>query len=61
MIYETMDGISYENIGIAPDYKLNYPTNSNDFYTYLYEDIKDGDDAIEKVIALEKRNKNGRQ
>ena len=50
MIYETMDGVSYENIGIEPDYKLDYPVNSKDFYEYLLADLKDGDDAIEKVI-----------
>lgn len=50
MIYESMDGISYEEVGITPNYKLNYPINSKEFYEYLVDDIKDGDDAIEKVI-----------
>jgi hypothetical protein len=50
MIYESLDGISYEKIGITPDYKLDYPVKSKDFYEYLFEDLKDGDDAIEKVI-----------
>lgn len=54
MIYESMDAVSYEEIGIAPDYKLDYPVKSKDFYEYLYEDIKDGDDAIEKVIEIVK-------
>lgn len=54
MVYESMDGISYEEIGITPDYKLGYPVKSKDFYEYLYEDLKDGDDAIEKVIELTK-------
>jgi len=52
MIYESMDEISYEEIGIAPDYKLGYPVKSKDFYEYLFEDLKDGDDAIEKVIEI---------
>ena len=50
MIYESMESISYENIGITPDYIINYPTVSKDFYKYLLEDLKNGDDAIEKVI-----------
>lgn len=53
MIYETMDGVSYENIGIEPDHQLNYPKKSDEFYNYLYQDIKDGDEAIKKVIELE--------
>jgi hypothetical protein len=52
MVYESLDGISYEEIGITPDYELNYPAKSKDFYEYLYADLKDGDDAIEKVINL---------
>ena len=50
MVYETMDGVSYENTGLEPDYKLDYPKNPNDLYEFLLEDLKDGDDAIEKVI-----------
>ncbi|NAS32837.1 hypothetical protein GTQ40_17800 [Flavobacteriaceae bacterium R38] len=50
MIYESLSGISYEEIGIAPDIKLDYPVKSNEFYEYLYENLKDGDEAIEKVI-----------
>ena len=55
MIYETLNGVSYEEIGITPDYKLAYPEKSKNFYEYLFEDIKDGDDAIEKVIELTKK------
>ncbi|WP_109301439.1 S41 family peptidase [Aquimarina sp. AU474] len=51
MIYETMAGISYENVGIEPDHTLNYPKDSKEFYEYLYEDLKDGDEAIERVIS----------
>tara|TARA_R110001606_G_scaffold314158_1_gene460817 strand:- start:439 stop:1866 length:1428 start_codon:yes stop_codon:yes gene_type:complete len=54
MVYQSMDGISYEEIGITPDYKLDYPAKPKDFYEYLYADLKDGDDAIEKVIELTK-------
>ena len=52
MIYESMNGVSYEEIGIAPDYKFDYPLKSKDFYEYLFTDLKDGDDAIERVIEL---------
>ncbi|NJB72339.1 hypothetical protein GGR42_002830 [Saonia flava] len=54
MIYESMDGISYEEIGITPNIKLDYPIKSKDFYEYLLVDLKDGDDAIEKVIEIVK-------
>jgi hypothetical protein len=55
MVYESLEGVSYEEIGIKPDYELNYPVKSKDFYEHLYEDVKDGDDAIEAVITdLEK-------
>lgn len=52
MVYQNMNGVSYENTGIEPDYNLDYPINSNQFYEYLLTDLKDGDDAIEKVIEL---------
>ncbi|QCX01424.1 S41 family peptidase [Aggregatimonas sangjinii] len=50
MIYESVDGVSYEEVGISPDITLDYPVRSKDFYEYLLEDVKDGDDAILKVI-----------
>ncbi|MFK7812396.1 MAG: S41 family peptidase [Maribacter sp.] len=50
MIYQSMDGVSYEEIGITPDYKIEYPVKSKDFYEYLFKDLEDGDDAIEMVI-----------
>lgn len=50
MVYESMNGVSYEEIGIKPDYELNYPEKSKDFYEYLYKDVKNGDDAIEFII-----------
>lgn len=52
MVYENKNGVSYENIGIEPHYTLDYPLNPNDFYEYLLNDLKNGDDAIEKVIEL---------
>ncbi len=54
MIYESLNGVSYEEIGITPDYELGYPVKSKDFYEYLFADLKDGDDAIEKVIEITK-------
>lgn len=54
MVYQSIDGTSYEEIGIGADYKLNYPSESQAFYEYLLEDLQDGDDAIEKVVELVK-------
>lgn len=55
MIYESMAGVSYEELGITPDYSLDYPVNSKDFYEYLFDDVNDdGDAAIQKVIELVK-------
>lgn len=55
LVYESIEGVSYENIGIAPDYQLDYPSSSKDFYQYLFEDLQDGDNAIELVIAEMKK------
>ncbi len=55
LVYESMEGISYENVGIAPDVAMAYPKGSKDFYEYLLTDLKDGDDAIEYVIAQTKK------
>lgn len=51
LVYESMQGVSYENIGIAPDVTIDYPRESKALYEYLLEDLKDGDQAIEKVLA----------
>lgn len=51
LVYESMQGKSYENIGIPPDVTINYPKESKALYAYLLEDLKDGDEAIEKVLA----------
>ena len=50
MIYESMDSVSYEEVGLTPDIKFNYPVKSKDFYEYLLKDVADGDDAILKAI-----------
>ncbi len=52
MIYESVEGVSYEEVGLTPDVQLAYPIKSKDFYNYLLEDLEDGDDAIEKVLEL---------
>lgn len=54
MIYQSMDGVSYEEVGLAPDILLEYPVKSKDFYEYLFEDVADGDDAIEKAVEFVK-------
>jgi len=52
-IYESEDGINYEQIGIPADYKLDYSENTTEFYNNLLEGLKtSGDRAIEKVIEL---------
>ena len=52
-IYESVDGINYERIGIPADYKIDYSEKTTKFYNNLLEEIKTrGDRAIEKVIEL---------
>lgn len=50
LVYESMEGISYENIGIPPDYEMSYPKDERKLYEYLLKDLQDGDDAILKII-----------
>ncbi len=52
-VYESVDGISYENIGIPPDYPLEYGSNSVQFYTLL--ENKEG--IIEMVLEMIRKNK----
>lgn len=56
-VYESVDGISYENIGIPPDYPLDYDSNSVQFYTLLENKEGIKDDAIEMVLEMIKKNK----
>ena len=54
-IYESMDGINYENIGIPADYNIEYNRKSGyKFISKLQEQKKD--EAIEKVLELVKGN-----
>ncbi|MEQ8303067.1 MAG: S41 family peptidase [Cyclobacteriaceae bacterium] len=52
-IYESINGINYERVGIPPDYELNYNRDPLKFYTDLLEELKTNDRAIEKVVAME--------
>ena len=49
-IYESAKGISYEVVGINPDYKIDYKKNGISFYMQLINEINNGDIAIEKAI-----------
>ena len=48
-IYQDCEGNSYENIGIEPDYLIDYPEDEMKFYDNLIKN----DEAIKKVIELE--------
>lgn len=53
-IYMSMDGKSYESIGIAPQIDLGYPNNKVEFLNLVFKQLQDSEDAaIEKVIQLE--------
>jgi len=51
-IYLSAEGINYEELGLSPDYDLNYEKNPEEFYNNLFRELKEGDRAIEKVIEL---------
>jgi len=52
-IYESVDGINYERIGIPADYKMDYSEKTTEFYNNLLVELKTkGDRAIEKVVEL---------
>lgn len=56
-IYENSNGDNYENIGVPPDFKIDYPKESVDFYTLLLKQIAEGgDQAIEQVFLMEAGN-----
>jgi len=52
-IYETMDGKVYESIGIPPDYKIDYPKESDDLFKTMSSELETKDSALEKIINLE--------
>jgi len=51
-IYESADSISFEVVGIKPDYKIDYKKDGLAFYMQLTNEINNGDTAIEKAIEL---------
>ena len=55
-VYQDFNGNNYENIGISPDYLLDYPTDKDTFLDLLSNDLKKKKDtAIELAIELAKQ------
>lgn len=46
------EGECYEGIGVPPDIEIEYSMDENVFIEYLSTELKDGDQAIEKVFEL---------
>ena len=57
-IYESMEGVSYEKVGIPPHHKIEYPKKTFWVFHQLQEDLKNelGDRAIELILKMEKGN-----
>ncbi|NAS13875.1 S41 family peptidase [Poritiphilus flavus] len=54
-IYMDKDGNSYENVGVPPDYRLNYPEDRQDFFRSVVNNLeKDKADILEAIEALDK-------
>lgn len=51
-VYETFDGQILEKIGVKPNFLLDYPKDENKFIYYIYNNLKDGDKAIEFALKL---------
>ncbi|MBV7270677.1 S41 family peptidase [Winogradskyella luteola] len=51
-VYLSVNGISYEKIGIPTNYDLDYVRDTKEFYNSLLLELKTKDRAIEKVIEL---------
>ena len=51
-VYETMDGFDFESLGVPPDHIIKHRRWTRGFLEDITEDLKDGDDAIEKAIEL---------
>jgi len=51
-IYTTMDGQDFESVGVPPDHPIKYRRWTRGFFEDITKDLKDGDDAIEKIIEL---------
>lgn len=51
-VYQNIEGICYEGIGVPPNKEIDYPLNENSFIRTLKRKIKNGDEAIEMVFKL---------
>jgi len=57
-VYQDLNEKNYENIGIAPDYSLEYPKEKDSFFDRLFNELNTGkDEAIELALNLEKEKK----
>ncbi|MFL0079345.1 S41 family peptidase [Tenacibaculum maritimum] len=56
-VYQDLNNKSYENVGITPDYQLEYSTSKDIFLDQLSNDLKNKhqDKAIELVIEIENK------
>jgi len=55
-IYESLDGVNYENVGLKADIDLGYPRESIALYQTLNDQLDNGDSAIEAVMQDLKSN-----
>lgn len=54
-VYEDTKGNNYEQTGVPPDIKINYPKEKRAFFRLLINQIaENGDEAIEKIFELQK-------
>ncbi|WP_073000398.1 S41 family peptidase [Epilithonimonas mollis] len=51
-VYQDINGICYESVGISPNVKIDYSHNENVFIRKLKEKTDGGDEAIEMVFKL---------
>ena len=55
-VYQDLNGKSYENIGITPNYLFDYPKDKDSFFDHLSNELKlKKDSAIELALEIEKR------
>lgn len=54
-VYESPGGVSYEMIGIPPDYTIDYAKDGGAFYRNVTANIDTGDRALQKAIELGKK------
>jgi len=51
-VYQDLKGRNYENIGVPANKKVSYVRETNEFYNQIFEQMNDGDDAIEMALKL---------